>query len=60
MEIKNVVFRYGKGATVLEQLNLQLKPGSIYGLLGENGVGKTTLLKMMAGLLFPNEGEIRV
>lgn len=60
IEIKNVSFRYGKGATVLEQLNLQLKPGSIYGLLGENGVGKTTLLKMMAGLLFPNEGEIRV
>lgn len=60
IEIKNVGFRYGKGATVLEQLNLQLNPGSIYGLLGENGVGKTTLLKMMAGLLFPNEGEIRV
>ncbi len=60
IEIKNVGFRYGKGATVLEQLNLHLKPGSIYGLLGENGVGKTTLLKMMAGLLFPNEGDIRV
>ncbi|MDE7103235.1 MAG: ABC transporter ATP-binding protein [Bacteroidales bacterium] len=60
IEIKSVSFRYGKGAMVLEHLNLQLKPGSIYGLLGENGVGKTTLLKMMAGLLFPNEGQIRV
>lgn len=60
IEIKSVSFRYGKGAMVLEHLDLQLKPGSIYGLLGENGVGKTTLLKMMAGLLFPNEGQIRV
>lgn len=60
IEINSVSFRYGKGAMVLEHLDLQLKPGSIYGLLGENGVGKTTLLKMMAGLLFPNEGQIRV
>lgn len=60
IEIKNVSFGYGKGSTVLEQLSLNLKPGSIYGLLGENGVGKTTLLKMMAGLLFPRTGDIRV
>lgn len=60
IEIKNVSFAYGRGAEVLESLSMQLKPGSIYGLLGENGVGKTTLLKLMAGLLFPKEGEIRV
>ncbi len=60
IEIKNVSFAYGRGAKVLESLSMQLKPGSIYGLLGENGVGKTTLLKLMAGLLFPKEGEIRV
>lgn len=60
IEIKDLSFRYGKHNTVFEQLNMNLKAGYIYGLLGENGVGKTTLLRMLAGLRFPNEGSIRV
>lgn len=60
IEIKDLSFRYGKHNTVFEQLNMNLKAGYIYGLLGENGVGKTTLLRMLAGLRFPNEGSIHV
>ncbi|MCM1041780.1 MAG: ABC transporter ATP-binding protein [Bacteroides sp.] len=60
IEIKDLSFRYGKHYTVFEQLNMNLKAGYIYGLLGENGVGKTTLLRMLAGLRFPCEGSIRI
>lgn len=49
-----------KSHPVFSDLNLEFQPGRIYGLLGENGVGKTTLLKTIAGLLFPSKGECRV
>ena len=57
VELNNIQFRYKKKKTLFNGLNLQLKGGSIYGLLGKNGAGKTSLLKQMAGLLFPDEGE---
>lgn len=60
IEIQNLSFRYGKHQTVFEQLNMEMKAGYIYGLLGENGVGKTTLLRLLAGLRFPTEGSIRI
>lgn len=60
IEIKDLSFRYGKHYAVFEQLNMNLKAGYIYGLLGENGVGKTTLLRMLAGLRFPNQGSIHI
>jgi len=50
IEIENLRFRY-KSRPVLDGVNLKLKEGKIYGLLGENGVGKTTLMKIIAGLL---------
>jgi|GEM_PF-6576555 len=37
-----------------------MKPGSVYGLLGKNGTGKTTLLYLLCGLLRPNSGEITI
>ena len=49
VDIQNLTFRYGR-KTVLTDISLQLGGGKIYGLLGENGVGKTTLLKVIAGL----------
>lgn len=56
IEIRNLDFGYKK-TPVFHNINLEFKPGSIYGLLGENGVGKTTLLKIIAGLLSPQVGE---
>ncbi len=59
IEIKNLSFKYGK-KTVLSNITMNLEAGKIYGLLGENGVGKTTLLKIIAGLQKPVEGECKI
>ena len=59
IDIKNFSFSYTK-TQVFDNINLQLKKGSIYGLLGENGVGKTTLLKVISGLLKPTAGSCTV
>src|SRR6478735_7315178 len=59
VSIQNLHFSYKK-KKVFDGLNLELKPGHIYGLLGKNGMGKSTLLRNMAGLLFPKEGVVRV
>ena len=60
IEIKNLCFGYKKSKNVLENVNLNLKKGCIHGLFGKNGVGKTTLLKLIGGLQFPDKGEVKV
>ena len=57
--IQNLHFAYRK-KTVFSGLNLELQAGRIYGLLGKNGTGKSTLLRNIAGLLFPDKGNIQV
>ena len=57
--IQNLHFAYRK-KEIFTGLSLQLQPGHIYGLLGKNGTGKSTLLRNIAGLLFPDQGEISV
>lgn len=57
--IQNLHFSY-KRKPVFKGLSLQLQPGHIYGLLGKNGTGKSTLLRNIAGLLFPDKGKIEV
>lgn len=57
--IQNLHFAYRK-KKVFTGLSLQLQAGHIYGLLGKNGTGKSTLLRNMAGLLFPNDGDVTV
>lgn len=61
IEVKNVAYAYrgGKGL-VFSDLNLTLEQGRVYGLLGENGVGKSTLLYLMMGLLRPSKGTVLV
>jgi len=53
-----LTFWYSKRNRIFEKLDLELDAGHIYGLLGKNGVGKTTLLKLMTGLCFPKSGSI--
>ena len=53
-------FSYSPKVKLLSDVNLQLKPGYIHGLLGKNGEGKSTILKLIAGLLFPQKGKIEV
>ena len=59
IEIKNLDFGY-KNQPVFKNISLNFEKGNIYGLLGENGVGKTTLLKLISGLQKPTAGECLV
>lgn len=53
----NLSKQYGKQRAV-DRVSLHVKKGEIYGLIGRNGAGKTTILKMLSGLARPSEGEI--
>ena len=59
IDIQDLHFAYKK-KKVFTGLNLSLQPGHIYGLLGKNGTGKSTLLRNIAGLLFPDQGKVTV
>ena len=59
ISIDNLSFAYKK-KPVFDGLNLEFKAGHVYGLLGRNGTGKTSLLRNIAGLLFPKKGSITV
>lgn len=59
LEFHAVTKRYGK-KTALSQIDLNVKKGKIVGLLGPNGSGKTTMLKLINGLLQPSSGEILI
>ncbi|WP_109301253.1 ATP-binding cassette domain-containing protein [Aquimarina sp. AU474] len=54
--LNNIQYYYPKSKIVLDNISLQFAPGNIYGLFGKNGEGKSTLMKIMTGLLFPKAG----
>lgn len=58
--VNNLHYSYTRKSPVFKGLSLHLQPGFIYGLLGKNGTGKSTLLKNIAGLLLPRLGTIDV
>jgi ATP-binding cassette subfamily B protein len=60
IELRNVSFRYGgpEAPNILTKINLTLAPGRMVALVGRSGCGKTTLIKLIAGLLEPTEGTI--
>lgn len=60
IQLQNLEFSYSKKASLLSNLTLQLEAGRIHGLLGKNGEGKSTLLKLISGLVFPTQGQIEV
>lgn len=55
---KDVCFSYRRNVPVLSNLSLQIEPGTVCGLLGRNGVGKSTMLYLTAGLLRPRSGQV--
>lgn len=59
VELKGLTKRYGKAAAV-QDVSLSIEEGKIYGLLGRNGAGKTTVMHMITAQIFPTEGEISV
>lgn len=60
IELKNLSFGYSRKKVVLDKINLCFTPGNIHGLLGKNGEGKSTLLKIISGQLFPDSGTCQV
>lgn len=59
LQVKNISFSYHrKKKEVLHDFSLALEKGKVYGLLGKNGTGKSTLLYLMAGLPTPKSGEV--
>ena len=57
--LDEVSFTYGK-QKILDHINLSLKKGKSYALIGKSGVGKSTLLNLIAGFIQPNDGSVRI
>ena len=60
IELKNVFKSYVTGKNAVENLNLTINDGEIFGFLGPNGAGKTTTIKMITGILRPTNGQILI
>ncbi|MEK7684745.1 MAG: peptidase domain-containing ABC transporter [Verrucomicrobiota bacterium] len=62
LELRQVGFRYGgpEAPHILQGIDLEIAPGRTVAIVGRSGCGKTTLIKLLAGLLEPTEGTIRV
>jgi len=61
INIKNLSFSYdSKSAEVLKDVNLNIKKGVYLSIVGENGSSKTTLIKLILGILKPNKGDIKI
>lgn len=59
LEVRGLLKTYGE-KTAVNRLDLSILPGELYALLGPNGAGKTTTLRMVAGLLKPDDGAVSV
>lgn len=58
IEIKNAYKEYNKGDKIIDNLNIKINDGEIFGFLGPNGAGKTTTIKMITGILEISKGDI--
>jgi len=59
VELQDIQHRYGP-TVALDGCRLQIRPGEVHGLVGENGSGKSTVVKLLAGVMTPTSGTIRV
>ncbi|WP_284036861.1 ABC transporter ATP-binding protein [Neobacillus sp. 114] len=59
IEFKNVTKKFDR-YTAIENVNLTIQTGSIYGLIGSNGAGKTTIIKLLAGIYRQDQGEVTI
>ena len=59
IEMHDITKKFGE-FVANDHINLDVRPGEIHALLGENGAGKSTLMNMLAGLLQPTSGIIKV
>lgn len=60
VETNGLTKRYGSKITAVDKLDLNVRPGEVYGFLGPNGAGKTTTLRMLLGLIKPTSGTATV
>lgn len=60
IELKNISKKYKKDSKIIDNLNLKINDGEIFGFLGPNGAGKTTTIRMMTGILEIDEGDILI
>ena len=60
IKISNVSKSYVKNKKSIDSLDLEVKNGEIFGFLGPNGAGKTTTIRMITGILNPDEGDILI
>ena len=57
LKARNLVKRYGR-VTALDHCDFELYPGEILGVIGDNGAGKSSLIKAMSGAVIPDAGEV--
>ena len=60
IELKNITKSYGAKKNVIDNINLKIENGEIFGFLGKNGAGKTTVIKMIVGILEADKGQILI
>ena len=60
LKVNHLSFSYSKNNNVIDDVSFSLKEGQINVLLGPNGIGKSTILKCLNGILKPKEGEIEI
>ena len=60
ISLKGINKEYTQGIKAVDNLNLEIKDGEIFGILGPNGAGKTTTIRILVGLIHPNDGSIKI
>jgi cobalt/nickel transport system ATP-binding protein len=58
IELKNITYHYTEKHSALTDISFSVRQGEIFSIIGSNGCGKTTLLHIISGLLFPSEGSV--